>query len=190
ALANNPANATLGGTLTVNTVGGVATFSDIRLSAAGAADTLLASAPALTSATSQAFNVTAPVSTPEPTPAPTATSPSLLFIIQPTDAVVGSSIAPAITVELRDSNNALLPTSDIPITLTLGDNPANGLLSGTLSVNTVNGVATFTDLTLDTAGTGYTLSVSSPDFTSATSTVFSVTASAEATSQPEATTSP
>ena len=73
---------------------------------------------------------------------------------QPTDAVVGSVIAPAITIELRDSNNALLPTSDVPITIMLGDNPANGLLGGTFTVNTLNGIATFSDLSLDTAGTG------------------------------------
>ena len=39
-------------------------------------------------------------------------------------------------------------------------------LGGTLTVAAIDGVATFTDLTLDTAGTGYTLRVTSGSFLS------------------------
>jgi hypothetical protein len=44
------------------------------------------------------------------------------------------------------------------VALSLNDNPMTGAtLSGTLTVKVVNGVATFSDLSIDLAGTGYTL---------------------------------
>ena len=57
ALGSNAGGATLGGTLTANAVSGVATFSNIPLTKAASAYTLVASASALTSATSHAFNI-------------------------------------------------------------------------------------------------------------------------------------
>jgi hypothetical protein len=46
------------------------------------------------------------------------------------------------------------------ITLSLGSNPSGGTLGGTLTVTVVNGVATFSDLSIDLAGAGYTLHAS------------------------------
>ena len=43
------------------------------------------------------------------------------------------------------------------ITLSLGANPGGGNLSGTLTVTVVNGRATFSNLSINLAGTGYTL---------------------------------
>jgi len=48
----------LGGTTTVNAVGGIATFTDITITQPGNAYTLVASAPGFTSSSSAAFNVT------------------------------------------------------------------------------------------------------------------------------------
>jgi hypothetical protein len=62
ALGNNPSAATLGGTLTVPVVGGIATFSDLSVSAAGNAYTLQATSatlPAVPAVTSASFNITA-----------------------------------------------------------------------------------------------------------------------------------
>ena len=55
----NPGGATLGGTLVVNAVAGVATFPGLTVSAIGAGYTLVANATGLPSATSTAFNTTA-----------------------------------------------------------------------------------------------------------------------------------
>ncbi len=41
------------------------------------------------------------------------------------------------------------------VTVSLYYDIAGGTLGGTLTVAAIDGVATFTDLTLDTAGTGY-----------------------------------
>ncbi|MCC7003763.1 MAG: hypothetical protein IT357_16520 [Gemmatimonadaceae bacterium] len=53
----NPAGATLQGTLTASAVGGVATFSDVRVSAVGTGFTLVASASGLSAATSGSFAI-------------------------------------------------------------------------------------------------------------------------------------
>src|SRR6266550_2163971 len=51
-----------------------------------------------------------------------------------------------------------------------------GTLSGTTSVNAVNGVATFSTLSINNAGNGYTLTASASGLTGATSTAFNITA--------------
>jgi hypothetical protein len=56
ALATNPAGATLGGTTTVDAVGGVASFSNLTLNKPGGQYSLVASSPGLTSATSSPFD--------------------------------------------------------------------------------------------------------------------------------------
>ena len=43
------------------------------------------------------------------------------------------------------------------VTLAIGTNPGSGTLSGTVTVAAVNGVATFSNLSINKAGTGYTL---------------------------------
>jgi hypothetical protein len=54
--------------------------------------------------------------------------------------------------------NVVTSDSSDMVTLTLNDNPMTvATLNGTLTVTMANGVATFSDLSLDLAGTGYTL---------------------------------
>jgi hypothetical protein len=60
------------------------------------------------------------------------------------------------------------------VTVAIKSNPGGGSLSGTLTAVTVNGVATFGDLRIDKAGTGYTLSVGAAGLFGATSTSFYV----------------
>jgi 23S rRNA pseudouridine955/2504/2580 synthase len=62
----------------------------------------------------------------------------------------------------------------------IGTNPAAGTLSGTKTVSSVSGVATFSTLSIDKAGTGYTLSATSGTLTGATSNAFNVTPGAAA----------
>ena len=60
-----------------------------------------------------------------------------------------------------------MTTSTAPVTVALQQNPAGGTLSGTLTRNAVAGVATFNNLSVNTVGTGYTLSATTtlPDVT-------------------------
>src|SRR5205823_5732999 len=60
------------------------------------------------------------------------------------------------------------------ITVAIGTNPSTGTLSGTKTVAAVAGVATFSGLSIDKAGTGYTLTATGAGST--TSTAFNITA--------------
>ena len=58
------------------------------------------------------------------------------------------------------------------MTIALEPNPSGGVLSGTTTVNAVNGVATFSTLTIDKAGLGYQLLATSPGVSPAISRAF------------------
>ena len=91
------------------------------------------------------------------------------------------AISPAVTVLVQDANGNTVPTATTAVTLALGANPGGATLGGTLTVNAVNGVATFNNLTLDQVGTGYTLTAAATGLTGATSTAFNITRRTAAT---------
>ncbi len=170
ALLANPTGATLSGTTTVAAVAGVATFADLRLDTLGAGFTLLASAAGIQSDTSAAFAITGGV-------------PAALVITQePGNSLAGTAIAPAVTVEVRDVQNALVSsaTSAVTVAIRPGTGAAGAALIGATTVNAVNGVATFTGLGVDSAGTGYELIVTSPALVPDTSAAFTVSVGAMA----------
>lgn len=80
------------------------------------------------------------------------------FVTQPTDAVAGAAIDPAIRVEVQDTAGNRVEDAELAITLGLAANPAGSTLHGTRTVTSTAGVATFSGLWLDRAGAGYTLS--------------------------------
>jgi uncharacterized repeat protein (TIGR01451 family) len=82
ALGSNPGGGSLGGTVTVNAVNGVAPFSNLAVSGAGTGVTLVASAPGLASATSDPFTVTAPSSPPLPPSGPCSPRPNVTVSTQ------------------------------------------------------------------------------------------------------------
>jgi len=85
----------------------------------------------------------------------------LVFQQPPTDTAAGQTISPAVTIEIVDQyGNVETGDNSDSVTLSLGNNPGGGTLSGTLTVTVVNGVAVFSDLSIDMAGIGYTLHVS------------------------------
>jgi len=84
----------------------------------------------------------------------------LAFGVQPTDSFVGQPISPAVTVLVEDAYNNVIGNSNQTIYLVRRPNSAAGTLSGTTSLAAVNGVATFSDLSLSAADTGYYLRAS------------------------------
>lgn len=165
AIGANPAGATLSGTASANAVNGVASFANLSLNKAATGYTLAASSTGVTGATSSAFNVS-------------AGAPSQLsFATQPTNVVAGSAIAPAVTVAIQDAFGNTT-TSTASVTVAIGTNPGSATLSGTASANAVNGVASFANLSLNKAATGYTLTASSAGPINATSNSFDVAAAA------------
>jgi len=159
-----PGGAALGGTLTVIAVNGLVTFSDLTVSTAGTYS-LTAASTGLASATSTSFVVTARPAT------------RLAFVQQPASAVAGSSLG-TLTVELQDATGARVTGQTAPITLAIGTNPGGGTLSGTLTHTTANGLATFTGLSINRPGTGYTLTASASGLGGATSNAFTITVGA------------
>jgi hypothetical protein len=126
ALGPNPSGATLSGTNSVGAVGGVATFSDLLISQPGTGYTLTASATALGSATSAAFDVL-PISRVATAVAPVGGHHQT--------ATVGQAIATSPSVTVTDG---------------LGDPVAN--VDVTFSVASGGGSANAADETTDAAG--------------------------------------
>ena len=90
----------------------------------------------------------------------------------PTNATINEPFDVQLTAE--DANGKVDSAFSGPVTLSLADNPGNSTLGGTLTVNVENGVADFRDLTLDMAGSGYTLQADAIDAVSATTSTFDV----------------
>ena len=94
----------------------------------------------------------------------------LAFLQQPTDATAGSVITPAVVVAIEDSGNNIIASDNSNITLTL--NPG----TTTFTVAAVNGKATFSTLTVSTAG-AYTLQANDGSDVPTTSMAFAVATS-------------
>ena len=60
------------------------------------------------------------------------------------------------------------------VTVAIDANPGGGTLSGTTNVSAANGVATFSNLSIDRAGNGYTLSATAGGVAGATSNSFNI----------------
>lgn len=99
----------------------------------------------------------------------------LVFSVQPTSAVATEAISPPIQVNADDAAGITDTSYSGFVTLTIGTNPASGALAGTVSVSAIAGVATFTDISIDSAGTGYTLVATSGSLTQRISSAFNIT---------------
>jgi hypothetical protein len=168
AIGNNPGSGTLGGTLTVAAVGGTATFNPLSIDKAGLGYTLTGADGGLSIATSSAFNISAGAAT------------QLAFGVQPSNTTAGATIAPAVTVKMEDSLGNVVSNDTSTITVAIGTNPTGGTLSGPTTLAAAGGVATFSALSINTSGVGYTLTATDGGFAIATSSAFNITAGAVA----------
>jgi hypothetical protein len=96
----------------------------------------------------------------------------------PSGIVAGATMTPAVTVAIEDADGHVVTSSAASVTLGVTGGAAT--LQGTTTVSAVNGIATFSTLTVTKAGT-WTLTASSSGLTSATSGPFTVTAAAAST---------
>lgn len=163
ASSGSAAVAVLSGTTTVAAVAGVATFPDLRIDQVGSGFSLAASAGSLTAASSALFDVTVGEEVTQ-----------LTFSVQPSDVMAGQPIAPAIQVSAQDGQGNTVTSFTGDVTMAIGTNPGSGTLSGTTTVAAIGGVATFDDLAIDRAGTGYQLLATSGALTSPSSAAFTV----------------
>src|SRR5207253_2342672 len=162
ALGSNPGGSTLGGTTTVAAVNGVASFGDLSANKTGTGYALTATAAGLTPATSSGFTIIA------------GTATQLGFGTQPSTTVANRQITPAVKVQALDAFGNVATGFTDAVAIALGSNPGGSTLSGTTPVAAVGGVATFS-VSLNKAGTGYTLTTSASGFTPVTSTAFDIT---------------
>ncbi|MEX2154966.1 MAG: PPC domain-containing protein [Gemmatimonadaceae bacterium] len=158
------AGAVLGGTLTRQTLSGIATFSGLSIDKVGTGYSFTATSASLTSAISAAFNVV---------PLPT----QLVFVVQPADAAADDPITPALQVEVRDAQGARISaaTTSVTLAITSSTGTAGAVLTGTKTRNAVGGIATFSGLSIDRTGSDYMLTATASGLTSATTSTFSIT---------------
>ena len=161
-IASGPAGATLDGTVTVAAVAGVAMFPNVSITRAGTGYTLTAQSGVLTGATTNSFNISP------------AAAAQLAFTVQPASASVGAPIAPPVEVTALDAFANTVTSFAGTVTISIGTNPGGATLGGTTSVNAVAGVATFSTLSLNAAGSGYTLTAASGALTQASSAPFTI----------------
>ena len=164
AIGTNPASGTLSGTTTVSAVNGMAAFTNLRIDKVGTGYTLTASGTGLTGVTSSAFTITVGSAT------------QLVFRVGPSGGATGVAFSPAAQVGIQDGFGNSVTTATNSVTVAIGNNPSGGTLSGTTAASAVSGVATFSNLSIDRGGSGYTLTASATGLTGATSSAFSIAA--------------
>jgi len=162
AIGTNPSSGTLSGTKTVTASAGVATFSTLSINNLGTGYTLRATSTGLTQATSAPFDIVV------------GGASQLAFTVQPVTTTAGATITPAVKVTAKDAAGNTVPAFTGNITVAIGTNPSGGSLAGTKTIAAVAGVATFSDLSINRNGTGYTLTAASSGLTGATSSAFNI----------------
>jgi len=161
-----PAGANLRGPVIQSASNGAAVFSALSVDSAGSGFRLVATASGLAPDTSIAFTVN---------PAPAA---RLRFTTQPTSAAPSATIAPAVQVTVRDSlgNRVTGATNSVTVAIASGTGTAGATLSGTRTVTASAGVASFSSLSINLAGTGYRLVATATGLTPDTSATFAIQA--------------
>lgn len=142
---------------------GVHTFTGVILKTAGAQTISLTDTSNSSVMGSVSFNVTPAAGT------------HLAYLQPPSSVGSGVAISPAVKVEVLDAyNNLVTLDNQHVVTIAIGTNPNSGVLSGTSSATVSGGIATFTSLSINQIGNGYTLVASSAGLGSVTSASFNV----------------
>ncbi len=162
-VASGPGAVASGDMVTVS--GGVATFSGLILDTPGSYTLAATGTAGLAGANSSGFTVSPP------------TADHLAFGTEPSSTTASSAINPAVTVEVLDTNGNLITTDNTDqVTLFINSGLGGFVGANTFSVTVSGGIATFGNLTLDTAGS-YSLGASiTSGLTAATSGLFTVNA--------------
>jgi hypothetical protein len=162
--------ASLSGGTSVNAtaVNGVATFSTLSINKKGSGYRLSATASGLSGTTSNTFAINS------------GAASQVVFTNDPggpttVGAIIPGLVGPSIQASIEDAlGNPVASSANV--TVAIGVNPDDGILSGTTTVAASSGVATFSDLSIGQVATGYRLAVSSSGLTGDLSQAFSITA--------------
>jgi len=162
--------AVLSGTTTVHVINSTAQFTDLSINRTSPEYTLTATSPGLVSAKSRIFQISAA--------APT----KLEFTVQLEGAKAGEPFETQPKVAVMDIYGNVVTSSraSITVSITPDTGTAGAILSGTKTLvaeDAMGGLSAFVNLSIDRAGSGYTLTATSAGLTSATSAPFDVTPS-------------
>lgn len=102
------------------------------------------------------------------------TSHRLVFMTEPSDVTAGRPINPVLRVAVQDADGVIVSDSGMEVSLALVDGANEATLLGARSARSERGVATFTELRIERAASGYRLRASAAGTTSVTSGEFSV----------------
>src|SRR5439155_14447374 len=157
---------TLQGTLTATAVNGLATFTNLGHNVATNI-TISFTSGSLTNATSTTIAVSPAVAT------------QLAFATQPANGTVGSLLVTQPVLRSRDQfgNNStigLAASQPATVTLSAGTGPLLGTTTLDIGTTAGNGIVSFSDLRIDSAGTNKQLTASASSLTSAASSTFTV----------------
>lgn len=152
---------TLGATQVTSDAAGIASAGTWTLGDVAGSNTVTASSVGLAN---RVFTATGLAGAPD----------RLRFVLQPARGLAGDTMAP-VQVAIEDKFGNLVPTAQDFVTLGLlpGSNPAAKLV-GTSGATAVNGVATFADFAVDSAGVGNSLIANAGSRTGAQSNPFDV----------------
>lgn len=109
----------------------------------------------------------------------TGPSTQVALSVQPANSVSGSNLGTQPVVQIRDASGTVSTSSTASVTATL--NGSGATLSGTTTVNAVNGAASFTNLRVNGSG-AHTITFASSGLTPMTSSSFTVTQTASSLS--------
>ena len=101
----------------------------------------------------------------------------LVILSQPTDEAVATNITPVVQVAIQDvsGKTTTQAAANVSVSITTGTGTSGAILTGTTINNqTAAGIAVFSDLQIDRAGTGYTLTFTAPGLTSVVSAPFNI----------------
>ena len=100
----------------------------------------------------------------------------LAFVTQPSNTNVRTAISPAVRVaQVNACGDIVIAAAPKTVSISLGVNPRQAVLSGQSAASTVSGVATFSGLALDNEGVGMTLVATATGLPATTSTPFTTT---------------
>ena len=119
------------------------------------------------------FVVDDPLARPVVTPGAAA---QLAFVVQPGNSTMSSTLSPEPVVAVEDASGNIVTTDLSPVTLTItsGTGTSGASLSASCSGTEFYGVVTFSGCEIATSGSGYTLTATDSNLTSAISNSFSV----------------
>jgi hypothetical protein len=161
ALMPNVSNAMLAGSVTVIASQGVAAFAGLSVDRAGSGDTIQVTGNGLAGVTSGAFDVTP------------AAAAQLVIMAQP-PATVNAGDPFGFSVAAVDPYGNAVTSYNGRVTIALGKDPGHDVLNGTAAATMNSGIAGFSDLSLDSAASGYTITATSSGLSAATTTAIAV----------------